>query len=103
MTATETPEAALARIRSGFSKNDAAVILAFASRGIDPEDITPRENVLTYKAWQAIGRQVRKGEKGERLTTWINTEKKNPKTGKTEDSKYPRTVSVFHISQTDPT
>ena len=59
---------ALERARNGSSfRNEAEVIGAFAERGIPVEQIIPRENVLTYRAWQAVGRQVKRGEKGVRL------------------------------------
>jgi len=100
---TETPEQAAARIQAGgWNQNCALVIMAFAARGIDPDDIKPKDNVLTYRAWRGRGRQVRKGEHGETITTYIPIEKKNKKTGKTEESVRPRSCRVFHISQTDP-
>ena len=68
---TESPEAALARIEAGFSANDEAVIAAFADAGIDPADIEPRHNVLTFNAWKAKGRRVAKGATSIRVTVWI--------------------------------
>lgn len=85
----------LARVQSGESlSNYPAIFAGFQSKGIPLNDIKPRENVFKYDAWQALNRQVRKGEKGVRIVTWLE----NQKTGE----KFPRTVSVFHISQTDP-
>ena len=49
-------------------------MMAFTERGWAPEDVKPRENVFTYKAWQALGRQVRKGEKGVKVCVYITTE-----------------------------
>ena len=102
-TAKETPAEALARIQAGFSKNDALVIASFAARGIDPAAIEPRENVLTYRAWQAKGRQVCKGEKSVRISTYIPIpEKLDAVTGKVLEpaSSRPWTAAVFHVSQT---
>ena len=102
-TSKETPAEALARIQSGFSKNDALVIALFAARGIDPAAIEPRENVLTYRAWQAKGRQVCKGEKSVRISTYIPIpEKLDAATGKVLEpaSSRPWLASVFHVSQT---
>ena len=102
-TTKETPAEALVRIQAGFSKNDALVVALFAARGIDPADVQPRENVLTYRAWQAKGRQVCKGEKSVRITTYIPIEAKvDPVTGKVIEpaSSRPWTAAVFHISQT---
>ena len=107
---TETPAEQLARIRQGFSKNDALVIMAFADAGIDPDQIDPRGNVLTFNAWKAAGRSVARGATGLAVQTWIpGTGKKTDKPAPTEDGKparaggmIPKTVRLFHISQTLP-
>ncbi len=102
-TTRETPAESLARIQAGFSKNDALVVALFAARGIDPADVLPRENVLTYRAWQAKGRQVCKGEKSVRISTFIPVDAKvDPVTGKVIEpaSSRPWTAAVFHVSQT---
>ena len=102
-TTKETPAEALARIQIGFSKNDALVVALFAARGIDPETIEPRENVLTYRAWQAKGRQVCRGEKSVKISTFIPIPAKlDPATGKVIEpaSSRPWTAAVFHVSQT---
>lgn len=86
--------------------NFPAIIEGFARRGIPVEDIRPRENVFTYNAWQALGRQVRKGEKGIAVVSYvpIDRERENPETGEREVKTYrsPRKAYVFHVSQTDP-
>ena len=101
-TTTETPEQALARIQAtGFGKNDALVIMAFSERGIDPENIDPRHNVLTFNAWKAKGRQVAKGAISVRAQTWIPCKeaKKQTKDGATAKKFLrPKTVSLFHES-----
>ncbi len=102
-TAKETPAEALARIQDGFSKNDALVVALFAARRIDPAAIEPRENVLTYRAWQAKGRQVCRGERSVRITTYIPVPAKlDPVSGKVIEpaSSRPWTAAVFHVSQT---
>ena len=101
-TAKEKQEQALARARNGHSKNDLLVMMAFTERGWAPEDVKPRENVFTYKAWQALGRQVRKGEKGVKVCVYITTEETDKKTGETVERKKPWSSTVFHIDQTDP-
>lgn len=89
-----TPQQALNRARSSDSLvNYPAIMAGFAARGIT--DIRPRENVLTYKAWQALGRQVKKGEKGVAITTWIQVSKNG------ETFPIPKRSTVFHISQTE--
>ena len=92
---------ALDRARQGFSPaNDAIVVGAFADRGI--ADVQPRENVLTYKAWRAAGRQVRRGQKGVRITTYAPVTEPDPQTGADRVvGRRPVSAVVFHVSQTD--
>ena len=97
---------ALSRALTGQSwSNFPAIIQGFTARGIPEDQILPRENVFTYQAWRALGRQVRKGEHGVKVVTFIKRDKKTKdrETGETklEVVSMPRTVSVFHISQTD--
>jgi N-terminal domain of anti-restriction factor ArdC len=89
----------LARIQSGDSLSNYPVIFAgFQSKGIPLNDIKPRENVFTYNAWKALNRQVRKGESGVKVITWIPCKDKD-----TENSRMLcKHSTVFHISQTDP-
>lgn len=95
----------LGRAMGGMSTmNYRAILEGFAARGIPMNDIQPRSNVFTYNAWLAAGRQVRKGEKGIRIVTFI------PIDGKAADDDgkrrkggaRPWSSTVFHISQTDP-
>ena len=96
---------ALGRARSRMpSKNDQLAIMAFSARGIaldDIETIGPNQNVFTYPAWQALGRQVRKGERGVKLAVFGETVRENKETGKRETVRFRRAASVFHVSQTD--
>jgi hypothetical protein len=87
--------------------NYEAIFEGFAEKGIPVDQIVPRENVFTYNAWRALGRQVRKGEHGVPVVTWITSkggkaEGKEGGEGEGEGFKFPRTVTVFHVSQTDP-
>ena len=91
----ETPADALARIQSTVSKNDFAAIVQFAGCGISPDEITPRLNVLTFKAWTALGRRVAKGATGQKVCVWVPVEK----AGKA-DGVRPITAVLFHITQT---
>lgn len=96
MSKVELQKEALQRAKTSASlENDLAVMAEFAERGIEAN---PREDVFTYNAWLAQGRQVMKGEKGVRITTWIKT--KDKETGEYTGKMFARTVSVFHISQT---
>ena len=93
------------RATSGnWNSNCAYLIHAFAARGIPVEDIRPRENCLTYRAWQQVGRQVKKGEKGVKVTTYIPVDRteKDAATGEEKRVSYSRpwSATVFHISQT---
>ncbi len=97
---------ALSRALSNRSlSNYPAILKGFVDRGIPIYEIHPRINVFTYQAWQAKGRQVRKGEHGVKVLTFIDMDKKteNQETGKTEVKHFsaPRSTTVFHITQTD--
>ncbi len=95
MTAIQSE--ALFRAENNLStSNYPAIYAGFEEKGIS--DIQPRVNVFTYHAWRAKGRQVRKGEHGVKVVTWITSNDKE--TGK--ESKFPKKTTVFHISQTDP-
>jgi len=100
----EMQRAALARARNCSSAaNVIAVTGAFAARGIPESEILPGENVLTFHAWRALGRTVRRGEHGVRVNVVIQTEgKQDAATGEAEPGrKLLRSAHVFHISQTE--
>ena len=91
------------KAQSGASlMNDMAVIVGFSDKGISEPEINPRVNVFTYNAWRALGRQVRKGEHGVKITTYVQASKEDKETGESDPYKFPRTTTVFHVSQTDP-
>lgn len=92
----------LSRAVNGHSiANELLAVGMFAARGIPESDIKPRENVFTFNAWKALGRQVRKGEKAVALPTRKTCRKKKPD-GTEDVYTVPWTAYVFHISQTDP-
>jgi hypothetical protein len=99
---------ALARAQNpiGPLSNFPDIIIQFAARGIPVAEIRPRENVFTYHAWRALGRQVRRGEHGVKVTTFVPMQRRerDPSTGeeKTTETRRPATAVVFHITQTDP-
>ena len=94
---------ALNRARSSNSvANFPAIFAGFAAKGIPEDQIEPRVNVLTYDAWKALGRQVRKGEHGVKVCTWISMTKKNGEGEAEPIGRKPRATTVFHVSQTDP-
>ncbi len=105
---------ALTRAVSGQSlANWPAIIAGFTARGIPESDIRPRENVLTYHAWRALGRQVRRGEHGVKVVTFVDTDRDAATDDKPSDAdappqrrprrgRRPWTATVFHVSQTDP-
>lgn len=89
----------LSRATAGRSKNDALIVAGFAARGIVAH---PRRDSFTYNAWQALGRQVRKGEHGVKCCVIVKVTKKAEtpdKKDKTFSMRKP--APVFHISQTD--
>ncbi len=98
MKSSELAQTALSRARSSqATSNYAALFDGFESMGIPAADILPRVNVLSFHAWRAVGRTVKRGEHGVKLVTWIDATKAD--TG--ESRKLARSVTVFHISQTD--
>jgi hypothetical protein len=104
VTATEMRAEALGRATSGQSlTNYPAIYAGFMAKGIPEDEIRPRENVLTFQAWKALGRHVRKGEHGVKVITVIVT-KGRPETDGAEPkvARRPWTTTVFHISQTEP-
>lgn len=98
---------ALARAEENLSEaNYRAIIDGFVAKGIAEAEILPRQNVLTYLAWQAKGRQVRRGEHGVQIFTLLACTRKetDPETNaETEIAvQKRRRTTVFHVSQTDP-
>ncbi len=99
---------ALTRATCGKSTaNFTKIIEGFMARGIPCDEITPRENVFTYNAWLALGRQVRKGEHGVKVLTFApgrGEKSTDAKTGEVQVSRgrRPWMATVFHVSQTDP-
>ena len=107
MDREQMQQEALGRAKGGQSwSNYPAIFQGFIAKGIPESDILPRENVFTYHAWRALGRQVRRGEHGVKVTTWIPTERKerDEVTGeeKVTSGRICHTAVVFHVSQTDP-
>lgn len=104
MTIKEIQAEALHRARHGnLNLNYTRIINGFLDKGIPEADIKPRENVFTYHAWQALGRQVKRGEHGVKVTTFVAMSKKDTDTGVSRPiGKKPRSTTVFHISQTEP-
>ncbi len=103
MTSIEIQSEALNRAQQGQSvANYAAIYEGFAAKGIAADQIAPRENVLTFHAWKALGRSVRKGEHGVKVFTFVPMTKKDATTGESVSiGRKARTTTVFHISQTD--
>ena len=110
----EMQQEALSRAIGGQAlTNWPAIIHGFAAKGIPESDIRPRENVFTYHAWRALGRQVRRGEHGVKVVTFVpmggrdgtdpqdgtDTERERP--AKRRGYSRPWSATVFHVSQTD--
>ena len=107
----EMQQEALSRAVGGQSlTNWPAIIHGFVAKGIPADDIRPRENVFTYRAWQALGRQVRRGEHGVKATTFVaigsdsapDDDAPDGRPEKRRRGRRPWTATVFHVSQTDP-
>ena len=102
MNSEEMQTEALDRAKHGQSlTNYPAIIRGFMAKGIDESDSRPRVNVFTYRAWLKLERQVRKGERGVRILTYIRGEKTETDGTKTPWSR-PHGATVFHVDQTDP-
>jgi hypothetical protein len=109
-TKDEMQHEALTRAVSGQAlTNWPAIFAGFTAKGIPESEIKPRENVFTYHAWRALGRQVRRGEHGVKVTTFVPMDKKtgekDPQTGEEKRlalGKRAWSATVFHVSQTDP-
>ena len=100
---------ALSRATLGQSfANWPAIIAGFVERGIPESEIKPRENVLTFHAWRARGRTVRRGEHGVRVLSYVEYQRKDKDAEPGESSsrdhigRRPISAYVFHVSQTDP-
>lgn len=87
----------------GFSQNDARVMEAFAEQGLS---VTPRLDVLTFKAWLALGRSVRKGEKATTVPIWLPVRDRSGDV-KTDSDGRPEMrmayAKLFHFHQTRET
>ncbi len=95
---------ALSRATTGESvANYPAIFRGFTARGIPEAEIIPRVNVLTYRAWAAKGRQVRRGEHGVKVITWVEFGPKVNDRGEVEKlgGKRCKRATVFHVTQTD--
>jgi hypothetical protein len=109
----EMQQEALSRAIGGQAlTNWPAIFAGFTAKGIPESDIRPRENIFTYYAWRALGRQVRRGEHGVKVVTFVpmgdrtdgqdgtDTERERPATRR--GYSRPWSATVFHVSQTDP-
>ncbi len=109
---TQVQQEALTRAVSGQSlSNWPAIIHGFIAKGIPEADIRPRENVFTYNAWRALGRQVRRGEHGVKVCTFRPVDDSKATDPEHENAERPASThrasrpwfaTVFHVSQTDP-
>jgi len=85
--------------------NYRSIFEGFVAKGISLDEIRPRENVFTYHAWLALGRQVRKGEHGVQVLTWVPMTRKadiSPENPSGTIGRRPKSTTVFHATQTDP-
>lgn len=63
----------------------------------------PETNCFTYKTWQAMGFQVKRGEKALKSVTFVEANEKNKETDeKTGNTfKYARNVALFYYLQVE--
>jgi hypothetical protein len=112
LTREQIQQEALSRATSSQSlSNWPAIIRGFMEKGIPEHEIKPRENVFTYHAWRALGRQVRRGEHGVKVCTFVactgkgeseDTDGEREKRTEQQGYRRPWSATVFHVSQTDP-
>lgn len=101
MTKQEIAMEALDRAENNASETNYETIFnGFMAMGINKDDIEPRVNVFTFNAWKAKGRYVKKGEKGVRVITYIQADKKEEDSEEIKKVLKKRQTTVFHISQT---
>lgn len=101
MTKQEMQQHALARAREeGSYLNYPTIIAGFLEKGIPEDEILPRENVLTFQAWKALGRSVKKGEHGVRVLTFVSIRREDDDP-KLSARPWCVATTVFHISQTE--
>lgn len=87
----------LNRAKNGLSfSNFPHIYAGFLEKGLAEEDIKPRVNIFTFNAWKALGRSVKKGEHGVKIVSMVTVNK-----GEGDSKTYPRSTTVFHISQTE--
>src|SRR4051794_16897164 len=111
-TKEQVQQEALDRAATGQSfSNWPAIIGGFTAKGIPEAEVLPRENVFTYHAWRALGRQVRRGEHGVKVLTFISTGGASAEPAEAgadaaekrkSAGRRPWSATVFHVSQTEP-
>jgi hypothetical protein len=68
----------------------------------EAEKYDPRKNCFTYRTWQALGYQVKKGEKAIRSQTLVEVTEPDTKDAKQAvTAKYPKTVFLFYYKQVE--
>ena len=80
------------------TKNCDVVVKEFVKRGLSKTSVNPKDDVFTYKKWQSLGRQVKKGEKGVQISWLAPMERKE---GDKRNGCRLLRRSVFHITQTE--
>lgn len=83
------------------SSNYPAIIDGFAAMGIPAEKVFPRENVFTFNAWIALGRQVCEGAQAVVVLTYVGCRGGRAKAGAAGRVR-PVLTQLYHISQTAP-
>lgn len=71
----------------------------YSARNVQLLELAGATEVAGYREWQALGRQVRRGEHGIKIGAPIV--KKDPDTGEAKMVNV-STATVFDVSQTDP-
>jgi len=103
MNGKEKQIEALARARGNIgTMNYGLIFHGFKEKGIAEDQIRPRENIFTFQAWKALGRYVKQGEHGVKITVFVKYAQEVNEEGKVKiiTGSSPKTTTVFHVSQT---
>lgn len=88
-----TPESA--RSFDSFSLANAALAVSeLTARGVCDGTCQPYTDILTYRRWQALGMQVKRGEHGVHLSVFVKSETTD-EDGTVSTRRFPTGTTVF--------
>ena len=98
-----TPQAMTAETATIFTHGHSAAHVALLAQEASARGCNCQayRDWFTYRRWQAQGCQIRKGEHGTKITTWVHYTRKD-KDGQEHDRSRPKGTTVFCRCQVDP-